>query len=274
MRITLSSSGDRLSREAVGTYLRTGILLPERPAAVEAKFNPYHDRLGRFTFGPGGGGSGDGGAASGSWGGGGFTGPGGGGRGFDGGGATNRDPWPDPPKRGSPAAPQKRAPGVVPPRPAAAAALVAGSGGVPWHSVERNGYTYQLDAKDRTRQVTGTLTLNGSQARSRSAQASAGGSDRLASDDGGHYVARRFNGPTDAFNHFAQDANFNRGEYRGLENEWAKDMRAGKIISVRISPEYEGASKRPSNIRVTYTINGLPKFRRFANGSKGRSHGK
>ncbi|WP_419827366.1 DNA/RNA non-specific endonuclease [Sphingomonas sp.] len=56
------------------------------------------------------------------------------------------------------------------------------------------------------------------QQRSRNAQATAGGGNRLATDDGGHYVAVRFNGPTDTFNHFAQDANFNRGGYRLLED--------------------------------------------------------
>lgn len=62
------------------------------------------------------------------------------------------------------------------------------------------------------------------------------------SDDGGHYIAARFNGPTEAFNHFAQDANFNRGGYRLLEDEWARDKRAGKTVTVRIVPRLEGGS--------------------------------
>ncbi|MBA2934144.1 DNA/RNA non-specific endonuclease [Sphingomonas sp. CGMCC 1.13654] len=143
-----------------------------------------------------------------------------------------------------------------------------------WHSVESNGYTYQLDATDRTRQVTGTLTLNPDQTRSRSAQAGAGGDDRLSTDDGGHYIARRFNGPTDAFNHFAQDANFNRGGYKALENQWAKDIRAGDRINVKIVPEYSGGSKRPSAINVTYSINGDFFRQRFSNSAKGKRHGK
>lgn len=69
-----------------------------------------------------------------------------------------------------------------------------------------NGYDYAIDAQERTRSVSGTLTLNPDQHRSRSAQTAAGGADRLPGDDGGHYIARRFNGPTEAFNHFAQDA--------------------------------------------------------------------
>ena len=62
-----------------------------------------------------------------------------------------------------------------------------------------------------------------------------------ATDDGGHYIARRFNGPTDAFNHFAQNANFNRGGYRALEDRWAKAIRDGKKVRVKIIPFYRAA---------------------------------
>jgi hypothetical protein len=154
------------------------------------------------------------------------------------------------------------------------AATSTSQNGTAWHSVERNGYTYQLDSADRTRQVTGTLTLNPDQSRSRTVQAGAGGSDRLPTDDGGHYVAVRFNGPTDTFNHFAQDANFNRGGYRVLENQWAKDVKEGKQVYVAITPTYVGSSKRPNAINVIYTVNGARSLQRFPNSPKGKSHGK
>lgn len=122
--------------------------------------------------------------------------------------------------------------------------------------------------------MTGTLALNSDQARSKTAQAGAGGSDRLPTDDGGHYVARRFNGPTDAFNHFAQDASFNRGNYKALENQWAKDIRAGDRVYVKIVPEYGGGSKRPSAIIVSYSVNGGFFTKRFENSARGKRHGK
>lgn len=86
----------------------------------------------------------------------------------------------------------------------------------------RNGYDYQIDETGRTRRVSGALQIVDKQVRSKSAQAQAGGADRRPTDDGGHYIAARFDGPTDAFNHFAQDANFNRGEYRRLEDQWRR----------------------------------------------------
>jgi hypothetical protein len=38
----------------------------------------------------------------------------------------------------------------------------------------------------------------------------------------GHIVGNRFNPPTEEFNLFAQDANFNRRSYRTLENVWGQ----------------------------------------------------
>ncbi|WP_373684253.1 DNA/RNA non-specific endonuclease [Sphingomonas sp. R-74633] len=134
---------------------------------------------------------------------------------------------------------------------------------------ERNGYEYQIDSAGRTRQVSGTLMLSQTQVRSRTAQEQAGGSDRRRDDDGGHYIAARFNGPSDAFNHFAQNANFNRGAYRRLEDEWARSQRAGKRVIVNIVPHYRGASQRPTSIVVRYTTNGHRSRKRFWNERKG-----
>ncbi len=122
--------------------------------------------------------------------------------------------------------------------------------------------------------MSGTLTLNPDQARSRSAQAAAGGTDRHSTDDGGHYVAVRFDGPTDSFNHFAQNANFNRGGYRMLESQWAKDAKQGNAVWVRIVPGYVGSSQRPRTIDVSFSVNGHTSEREFTNSSsKGKSHG-
>ncbi len=247
-----------------GRYLRTGLWigLGSSGADVEVKFNPRHDpATGRFTFKDG----------DDSWSDGGFT--GGGGGSFGGGGAPGS--WSDPaqaklhrnpqPKDG---ASNRQGLSIVQGAAAAVQAPVSAS------SVERNGYTYKLDGASRTTQITGALTLDPDQARSRSAQAGAGGTDRLSTDDGGHYVAVRFNGPTDTFNHFAQDANFNRGEYRVLENEWASDIKRGKTVWVKIVPRYVGSSQRPSAIHVSFTVNGVPGERNFSNAPKGKRHGK
>ncbi|WP_242141259.1 DNA/RNA non-specific endonuclease [Sphingomonas sp. TREG-RG-20F-R18-01] len=122
--------------------------------------------------------------------------------------------------------------------------------------------------------MSGTLELAYTQVRSKTAQAQAGGADRRPTDDGGHYIAARFNGPTDAFNHFAQDANFNRGEYRFLEDQWARARRAGRDVTVKIVPSYDGASKRPSVINIWFTINGHEERVRIPNEPKEKRRGK
>ncbi|MFT3968547.1 MAG: hypothetical protein QM690_21985 [Sphingobium sp.] len=72
-------------------------------------------------------------------------------------------------------------------------------------------------------------------------------------------------GPTEAFNHFAQDANFNRGGYRVLEADWARDKRAGRVVTVKIVPRFDG---------IWWTVNGNEKSLKFLNERPERSRGK
>ena len=251
----------RIPKDQFEGYLRSGSWT-RRDDDVEVKFNPWHDpKTGRFTFKGGG-------SAPGTWGGGGVT--GGGGGSFGGGGASGN--W------GGPAKTQPGRTGSQPAsitsKPSASVVQSIDASTPVGTTVTRNGYTYQIDNAGRTTQVTGTLTLNPNQARSRAAQAAAGGADRLPTDDGGHYVAARFNGPTDSFNHFAQNANFNRGDYRVLENQWATDVKQGDAVWVKIVPGYAGSSQRPSTIKVIFSVNGQVDHASFTNSSsKGKSHG-
>lgn len=132
-------------------------------------------------------------------------------------------------------------------------------------TVAHNGYRYRIDGTGRTMAVTGALMLDPDQPRSRTAQAAAGGADRRATDDGGHYIAARFGGPGETYNHFAQDAQFNRGAYRLLENRWAAAARSGDRVFVDISPDYVGACQRPVAIRILCSINGKIDRHIFAN---------
>ena len=237
-------------------YLRTGRRVTDDAATLETKFNPWHDPDdGRFTFSGQGryfpgrtsprankpvngirgrGGSFGGGGASGSWEGGSRP-------------AVTRRPAPD----------QRPKPTVVINR-------VADVRHEPHVTIPRNGYDFSIDAHARQRQISGELSLQ-QQPRSRRAQADAGKPDRRATDDGGHFIAARFNGPREWFNHFAQDANFNRGAYRAIEDAWARAVRSGKRVFVDIVPRYRGTSTRPQLLIVTWTIDGKKSKRRFAN---------
>lgn len=134
----------------------------------------------------------------------------------------------------------------------------------------RNGYTYTLDEQGRTTHVEGDLVSNPQQGRNAAAQRQAGGPDRLATDEGGHIVARRFDGPLDALNHFAQDANFNRGAYKSLENELQRTLDKGSSVHIDVKAHYPGGSLRPNSIDVTYTIDGIPYEKTFLNRPGGK----
>ena len=125
-------------------------------------------------------------------------------------------------------------------------------------SLTKNGYKYDLDDKGRVLKVGGNLKLNKSQARNQNAQRNAGGKDRLPDDQGGHFIGRRFEGPKDEVNHFAQNGNFNNSSYRKLENSWERMLKDKKDVRIEITPKYTGESLRPDTLKVKQWIDGIP----------------
>lgn len=163
--------------------------------------------------------------------------------------------------------------GKLPPNPANPPSLESQVLDTNWKRETKNGYDFHTDVITRPRKIFGQLSNGPKASRSRRNQASAGKPDRLASDDGGHFIAARFNGPGDSINHFAQDRNFNRGAYRAMEDGWAKELGAGRKVFVDIVPLYEGASKRPYHLTVTWHVDGKKRVREFANEAKGKADG-
>jgi HK97 family phage portal protein len=218
---------------------------------IEVKFNPWHDpKDGKFTFKQGGSFAGGGGS-------------------FGGGGATGDFGRPSPSQGRKPAAPKPRPPQRPPIRTPTVrtAPAFAQSGASTTRRVTANGYDFDLDKDNLPHRIGGTVRLDPGQRRSRSTQRRAGGSARLPTDDGGHYVAHEFGGPSEDFNHFAQDANFNRSEYRKLEVEWKKLTQAGQKVTFAIYPVYPAGSRRPSSIVVKYSVSGIAKRKEFPNAS-------
>lgn len=132
-------------------------------------------------------------------------------------------------------------------------------------TVFRDDQVFKIDALGRTTFVGAHLRLAEPHLRSRRAQSAAGIPDRKPTDDGGHYIAPRFKGPTDAFNHFAQNRTINRGRYRVMEDGWAKALKEGKKVYVEIRPIYVGVSKRPFQLAISATIDGETRTNRVPN---------
>lgn len=153
--------------------------------------------------------------------------------------------------------------GRLPPNPANPPSLESQILDHNWRQEIRTSYNYYIDVGSRFRLVFGAVTLAGTPKRSRKSQRDV--PERGPRDDGGHYVAPRFNGPTDWFNHFAQDLHINRGAYRVMEDGWYKEAAAGKKVFINIKPVYPGASRRPSDVEVTWYIDGKRHFKNFPN---------
>lgn len=73
----------------------------------------------------------------------------------------------------------------------------------------------------------------------------------------GHYIERIFDGPSENFNHLAQNGNFNTGAYRSLERRWDGLWQSGDRVDVRITPRYDGDSHRPSGLTVHSWVDGI-----------------
>ena len=120
-------------------------------------------------------------------------------------------------------------------------------------AIEKNGYKYTMDNEGRVSMVEGDLRLKTGE-RDVIAQREAGGKFRRDTDEGGHFIGNRFDGFGGDINLFAQNSSFNRGGYKAMENEWAKELKKGNDVHVDIEPLYQHGIERPHVIMGDYII--------------------
>ena len=116
-----------------------------------------------------------------------------------------------------------------------------------------NGHNYFTDELGRIKEVEGSLNKNTAK-RKPYDQKVAGREDRLPTDDGGHLIASIFEGSGELDNLVPMDATLNRGDWKAMENSWAKALDNGKTVDVKIEPIYSGTSQRPISFEVEYKI--------------------
>lgn len=138
---------------------------------------------------------------------------------------------------------------------------------VPNSSYEINGYKYETDDIGRPVSAGGKLHLKEHEGRMpiKDSIENIGKGDQKEGDDRGHLLGDQFDGSGGLENLIPQDANINRNDYKNFENELAKEVKSGNEVRVKIEPVYEGDSRRPSSICVTYCINGEKSVRIFPN---------
>ena len=135
---------------------------------------------------------------------------------------------------------------------------------------EINGYKYTTDEQGRIVSVEGTLHMKEREGRLpiKDSMDDIGKGDQKEGDDRGHLIGDQFDGSNGLENMIPQDANINRNDFKNFENELAKEVKDGKEVNVKIEPIYDGESRRPVAIVVTYSINGEENIRVFPNGQE------
>lgn len=115
-----------------------------------------------------------------------------------------------------------------------------------------NGYLSVSDEMGRLKKISGELQLNPA-TRDLAAQNTAR-SMGLATDDAGHMIGARFNGPSGLPNLVPQDAHLNRGAWKKMENQFEKHLREGSKVTVDVRPNYTGSNLRPDSFSVRYRV--------------------
>ena len=141
---------------------------------------------------------------------------------------------------------------------------------LPNSSYEINGYHYETDKYGRIVSVEGTLHMKERDSRLpiRDSIEDIGKGDQKEGDDRGHLIGDQFDGSNGLENMIPQDAEVNRNGFKNLENELAREVKDGKEVKVEIKLEYQGESRRPEALIVTYSIDGEKSVRVFPNGQE------
>lgn len=71
---------------------------------------------------------------------------------------------------------------------------------------------------------------------------------------GGHLIASIFDGSGNLDNLVPMNGNLNKGEWKKLESMWAKQLKKGKSVEVKVKPSYKGDSQRPDSFKIEYKI--------------------
>lgn len=115
-------------------------------------------------------------------------------------------------------------------------------------------YSYFTDEAGRVNKVSGELKLETKDRNVYQQGKSVDIKDGIKGDDqGGHIIARVFNGPGEQINYVPQTAKLNNGEWKSMEKKWKDALSEGKKVEVDIKINYAD-NLRPTDFDVTYII--------------------
>lgn len=138
---------------------------------------------------------------------------------------------------------------------------------------EVNGYKYKTDDQGRVISAEGQLQVKDHVRNNNAMESRAvvGRGDMQETDDRGHLIADRFNGSGGLENLVPMDSELNRhGDYKKMENTLADAMQNDAKVELKVEPIYDDDTPRPSEFRVTYTIDGEKEMTVFRNESEAK----
>lgn len=120
-----------------------------------------------------------------------------------------------------------------------------------------DGYDYRTDSKGRIVHAGGIVELSDRDRQPMRAKIrDVGKGDERTNDQIGHLMGDHLGGRADIENTVAMDAKVNQGSYKRIENQCARAIKEGHVVTLTTEPRYRDSSHRPSEFRVTYTIDG------------------
>ena len=122
---------------------------------------------------------------------------------------------------------------------------------------EVNGYQYETDNKGRIISAGGDLRLrdddyNRNMERVKDYE----GQEYRKRDEEGHLIGHQFGGSDKLENLVPMDAQLNHGDFVKLEKTLADAVKDKADVKLKVEPVYENDSTRPSEFKVSYSIDG------------------
>lgn len=122
---------------------------------------------------------------------------------------------------------------------------------------ERNGYRYKTDERRRVVSAEGKLKMRDPDyKRDMEDVRKIDSQEYKDTDDRGHLIGHQFGGSDKLENLVPMDAKLNQGDFAKLENTLADAVKNGADVRLKVEPVYEGDSTRPTEFRVSYSVDG------------------
>ena len=140
---------------------------------------------------------------------------------------------------------------------------------IPNSQYEINGYKYKTDENGRIVSAEGKLKIKEHEGRKDIADSrdTVARGEMKSEDDRGHLIADRFEGGNGLENMVPMDGKLNKGDYAKMEGMLSDAVNDGCDVHLKVEPVYSDNSFRPSEFRISYSIDGEITKTVFKNGS-------